>query len=119
MYGHGGSDFYSMWNFVEKIKGNPEADTIDVYEALNMGLPGILGYQSVLKGGVPVEIPDFRDPAQREAFRNDTACTNPEKAGDMLIPSYSKGNPQIPQSTYDAIAQRWNERVEATGGKKV
>ena len=43
MYGHGGSDFYSMWNFVEKIKGNPEADTIDVYEALNMGLPGILG----------------------------------------------------------------------------
>ena len=119
MYGHGGSDFYSMWNFVEKIKGNPEADTIDVYEALNMGLPGILGYQSVLKGGVPVDIPDFRDPAQREAFRNDTACTNPEKAGDMLIPSYSKGNPQIPQSTYDAIAQRWNQRVEATGGKKV
>jgi hypothetical protein len=108
-----------MWNFVEKIKGNPEADTIDVYEALNMGLPGILGYQSVLNGGVPVEIPDFRDPAQREGFRNDTACTNPEKAGDMLIPSYSKGNPQIPQSTYDAIAQRWNERVEATGGKKV
>jgi hypothetical protein len=37
----------------------------------------------------------------------------------MLIPSYSKGNPQIPQSTYDAIAQRWDERVKATGGKKV
>lgn len=29
-FGHGGSDFYTMYHFVEKIKGNPDADTIDV-----------------------------------------------------------------------------------------
>lgn len=40
-YGHGGSDFYTMYNFVEKILGNSEADVIDVYEALDMFLPGL------------------------------------------------------------------------------
>lgn len=39
--GHGGSDFYSMWHFIEKLRGNQEADTIDVYEALDMCLPGL------------------------------------------------------------------------------
>ena len=32
-FGHGGSDFYSMYNFVEKILGDKNADVIDVYEA--------------------------------------------------------------------------------------
>ena len=40
-FAHGGSDFYSMYHFIEKIKGNPDADTIDVYEALDMFLPGM------------------------------------------------------------------------------
>ena len=34
-FGHGGSDFYCMYHFVEKIQGNPEADVIGVYEALD------------------------------------------------------------------------------------
>lgn len=106
-FGHGGSDYYTMWNFVEKIKGNPAADTIDVYEALDMGLPGILGYRSVLNGGVPVAIPNFRNVEEREAYRNDTECTIPEKAGDMWVPSYSKGVPDIPQETYDRIRETW------------
>lgn len=33
MAGHGGSDYWTMWNFVERIKGNKDTDVIDVYEA--------------------------------------------------------------------------------------
>ena len=47
-FGHGGSDYYSMYNFVEKIRGNENADIIDVYEALDMYLPGMFAYRSVL-----------------------------------------------------------------------
>ena len=112
-YGHGGSDYYSMWNFVEKIKGNKDADTIDVYEALDMGLPGIFAYQSILMGGIPVEIPDFRNKLVREQYRYDTTCTNPEKAGDMLIPSYSKCDLIVPDEVYKAAADKWNQKAAA------
>ena len=36
-------------------------------------------------------------------------CTDPEVAGDMLIPSYSKGNPDIPDSTYERIRKMWDQ----------
>lgn len=111
-YGHDGSDYYVMWNFIEKIRGKEDAETVDVYEALDMGLPGLLAYTSIRNGGVPVAIPNFRHPLEREAYRYDTTCTNPAKAGAMYVPSYSKGNPIVPQATYDRIAQLWKESLE-------
>lgn len=117
IFGHGGSDYYSMWNFVEKIKGNPKADIVDVYEALDMGFTGLLGYESVLKGGIPIDIPNFRNPLERENYRYDTKCTDPEKAGNMVIPSYSKGNPTIPQDIYDRIAEEWEKYKKAEENK--
>lgn len=110
-FGHGNSDFYTMYNAVEKIKGNEDADIIDIYEALDMFLPGMFAYRSVLNGGIPMAIPDFRDPAVREQYRNDTACTDPKVAGDMLIPSYSKGNPDIPDSVYEEHQRTWKPRA--------
>lgn len=103
-FGHETSDYYIMYYMVQKIRGNRTADVIDVYEAMDMFLPGIFAYRSVLAGGIPMDIPDFRDPAVREQYRNDTQCTDPRLAGDQLIPSYSKGNPQIDQSVYDYLA---------------
>jgi hypothetical protein len=38
-----------------------------------MTLPGLLGHRSSLNGSVPMDIPDFRDPAQRDSWRSDTA----------------------------------------------
>ena len=111
-FGHGGSDYYSMYNFVEKILGNPEADTIDVYEAMDMFLPGLFAYRSVLAGGIPMEIPNLRLPDVREKYRNDTACTDPKVAGDMLQPSYSKGNPDIPPQTYAVMRQKWLDELK-------
>lgn len=99
-FGHGGSDFYSLHNFVEKLKGNPDAEIIDVYEAMDMFLPGLLGYRSILKGNIPMEIPDMRCREARDQYRYDTACVDPAVAGEMLLPSYSKGNPDIPDSVY-------------------
>lgn len=106
-FGHGGSDFYSMYHFVEKINGNKDADTIDVYEALDMFLPGMFAYRSILKGGIPMEIPNLRDKAIREQWRNDTACTDPKVAGDMLLPTFSKGTPDIDDGVYEHMKQLW------------
>lgn len=108
-FGHGSSDFYTMYNFIEKILGNQDTDVIDVYQAVDMFLPGLFAYRSVLQGGVPVDIPDLRDPLARELLRNDTACTDPQVAGDQLLPSYSKGNPEIPSELYAKIHARWLE----------
>lgn len=115
-FGHGGSDFYSMWHFAEKILGNDGADVIDVYEALDMFLPGMFAYRSVLNGGIPMEIPNLRNKEEREKWRNDTACTNPEAAGDMLWPCFSKGNPDIPDEVYENVYKKWRKEFEENTG---
>lgn len=111
-FGHGGSDFYSMYYFVEKVLGNKDADTIDVYEALDMFLPGMFAYRSILDGGVPKQIPNLRDKNERQKWRNDTACTDPEAAGDMLLPTFSKGTPQIDKGVYDYMKELWEKECE-------
>ena len=105
-FDHGGGDSYLLYNACEAVKGNRQADIIDVYEALDMFLPGLFAYFSVLDGGKPQAVPDLRNKAQREIWRKDTRCTDPEAAGDQLIPSYSKGNPEIPQSVYEGMKQK-------------
>ena len=108
-FGHGGSDFYSMWHFVEKINGNPDADIIDVYEAVDMFLPGLFAYKSILAGGVPMDIPNLRNKAERELWRNDTACTDPKTAGDMLFPIQKGGTPDIDKGVYEHIGKLWEK----------
>ena len=90
---HGGSDFYPTHFFIEKILGNKYAErySIDVYKAVDMCICGILAYRSILNGNTPVKVPDLRDPAQRDAYRNDHACTFAYEAGDQLLPNNSKG----------------------------
>lgn len=68
---HGGSDFYATHLFIEKILGREEGIhySIDVYRAVDMGICGILAYRSILAGGVPVKVPDLRNPEERDAYR--------------------------------------------------
>ena len=106
-FGHGNSDFYTMYNFVRKIQGIEDADVIDVYEACDMYLPGVFAYRSILAGGIPMDIPDLRNPEVREQYRNDTACTIPEVAGDQLLPTSAKGTPSIPKEVYDEQKKIW------------
>ena len=115
-FGHAGSDFFSMYNFIRKIQGEKDADIIDVYEALDMAFAGIFAYRSCLKGGIPMEIPNFRIKEVREKYRNDTMCTDPKVAGDQLIPSYSKGNPEIPDEIYENQKKLWEDAFNAKDG---
>ena len=110
--GHGGSDFYSMYNFVEKILGNPDTDVIDVYEAMDMYLPGIFAYRSILKGSIPMAIPNLRNKEERDQYRNDTMCTDPKVAGDQLLPTCSTGTPEIGQEVYQRQYDLWKEWYE-------
>ena len=115
-FGHGGSDFFSMYYFIKKILGDEDADTIDVYEALDMFLPGLFAYRSVMAGGIPMELPNLRDQAERDKWRHDTTCTDPKAAGDMLLPTFSKGTPEIPQEVYDRMGRLWDEECGKTEG---
>ena len=94
-----------------KIRGNKEADIIDVYEAMDMFLPGMFAYRSVLQGGVPLEVPNLRDKTVRDQYREDTMCTDPKVAGDMLIPVFSKGNPDIPDVVYENMKRLWDKKA--------
>ncbi len=106
--GHGGSDFYTVHFFIEKILGRPDGKwAIDVYSAIDMGLCGILAWRSVLAGNVPMAIPNFRNPEEREAWRNDNACTNPDIAGDDLLPVSSFEMPEFDSGIYAKLRNQW------------
>lgn len=106
-FGHGGSDYYCMDEFIKKINNDPNADTIDVYEALDMFLPGLFAFRSILDGGKSLGIPNLRNKQERDKYRNDTACTDPNVAGDMLLPTTSHGTPDIPDEIYDEVKRKW------------
>lgn len=119
VFGHGGSDYYCMYNFIEKLLGNKNADVIDVYEALDMCLPGIFAYRSILNGNIPMEIPNFRTQQARDKYRDDVMCTDPAVAGDQLIPSFSKGTPEIDPAVYETVRQDWLRRLEADANSTI
>lgn len=111
--GHNGSDFYPTHFFIEKILGRPDGEwSIDVYQAVSMGICGLLAYRSILNGNHAVEIPDFRIPSERDLYRRDNACTNPKIAGDQLLPRSSFGNPDIPDAVYDKVREDWLKSLE-------
>ncbi len=114
--GHGGSDYYALHNFIKKINGE-EADTIDIYEALDMFLPGLFAYKSILKGNCLMKIPDFRDKQIRENYRYDTTCSDIKVAKDMYVYPYSKGKIEVPQETYKQIKEQYLKKF-SKGGKK-
>jgi predicted dehydrogenase len=115
-YGHGGSDYISMYNFIEKILGNKDADTIDVYEAMDMFLPGLFAYRSILADGAPMEIPNLRDKNERKKWKNDTACTDAAVAGDMLLPPSKNGWADIPKEVFERQKQLFEEDKTSTTG---
>lgn len=113
---HGGADFYAPYFFIQKILGKPDGEkwAIDVYQALDMSIPGILAWRSALNGNVPVKVPNLRNPEERDAYRNDHACTTPEVAGDQLLPSTTH-NVTIPQETFDRIKYLWENKLDVNG----
>ncbi len=57
--GHGGGDYFEVREFVDCIV-NDTKPPVDVYDALDMTVPGLVSEESINRGGVPMPVPDFR-----------------------------------------------------------
>lgn len=81
-----------------------------MYTAVDMGICGILAYRSILNGNMPVKVPNLRNKEERDAFRNDHACTNPEVAGDQLLPVTTLYDTNsVPDEVFEHTRQLWLE----------
>ena len=56
---HGGADFYPIMHFVDAIL-NDTTPLMDVYKAVETAAPAIKAAESARKGGILLEVPDFR-----------------------------------------------------------
>ncbi len=68
--GHGGGDFFVLYYFARHILFDKPA-FFDIYTAADVTLPGILAYRSCCENGAPYDVPDFRQQADRDAWRDD------------------------------------------------
>ncbi len=68
--GHGGGDFFVVREFLDAIRsGKPHA--FDVYFSTAMASVAILAHRSLMQGGTPYDIPDFRKEEDRKKYEND------------------------------------------------
>ena len=85
--GHGGGDYFMNKNFVDAIRSGISPEYFDVYDASLMSAVAILSWRSALEGGIPIEIPDFRDKAARSKFKDDYATPFPNDKGWPMLPT--------------------------------
>ena len=111
-FGHGGSDYHCLYQAIEYVNGNKDADVIDVYEAVDMWLPGMFAYFSAQDGCVPKAIPNLRNPEEREPYRGDRRCSDPKAAGDQLFTPYTRGEVEIPDEVYAKQREEWLRRLK-------
>ena len=70
--GHGGSDYYVADTFATCIREGIQPE-FDVYFAVTLSAVAILAHRSILNGGIPYDIPDFRREEDRVKYENDYA----------------------------------------------
>lgn len=83
--GHGGGDFWTVYNFVEYVLNDVEP-FFDVYRGCCMSAVAILGWRSCLENGKVYAIPDFKDKARRDAWRHDDLTPFPDENGNVTLP---------------------------------
>ncbi|MBR5528656.1 MAG: Gfo/Idh/MocA family oxidoreductase [Clostridia bacterium] len=70
--GHGGGDYLTARMFVECIReGKQPPHPFDIHSAVAMSSTAILAHRSMLEGGKPYDIPDFRLEECRKQYEND------------------------------------------------
>lgn len=70
--GHGGSDYLTARMFLECIReGKQPGHPFDLHSAIAMSSVGILAHRSMLEGGKPYDIPDFRREEDCKQYEND------------------------------------------------
>ena len=55
-----GGDYFEIREFVDSIIQDTKPP-IDVYETLDMTVPGLISEASINQGGIPLPVPDFRE----------------------------------------------------------
>ncbi|MBE5734039.1 MAG: hypothetical protein E7347_03200 [Clostridiales bacterium] len=70
--GHAGGDFLAPRFFLDCLKAKKQPPfPFDVYSAVTMASVAIFAHRSVLNGGMPFDIPDFKLESERKKFEND------------------------------------------------
>ncbi|MEC8931230.1 MAG: Gfo/Idh/MocA family oxidoreductase [Candidatus Latescibacterota bacterium] len=88
--GHGGGDFWTPFHFAQAIRsGKPPF--LDVYRGVAMSSVGIVAWRSALEEGAPLDMPDFRDEANRSAYEADHWSPWPQDAGPDQPPPSIRG----------------------------
>ena len=68
---HDGGDFVVAREFLNCVREN-KPHPFDVYFATTMASVAILAHRSLLSGGMPYDIPDFKKEEDRKKYENDT-----------------------------------------------
>lgn len=92
--GHGGGDFLVIREFFRCIRENVRP-VFDEYFSTAMASVAILSHRSLMAGGVPYDIPDFRLEAARTAYENDRETPFYGSDGsEPTVPCSSRGSMQ-------------------------
>ncbi len=75
--GHGGGDFWVMYNFMKYLRYDEEP-YFTVYRSVDLSATAIMGYRSALTEGQPFDIPDFSKKEIRKQYENDTFAPFPD-----------------------------------------
>jgi predicted dehydrogenase len=100
--GHGGGDFWTLYYFARQIFTGAKAP-FDIYSACDVTIPGILAYRSSLEDGQPYAVPDFRNKAEREPYRND----------DWKQPAYDYQHGVFPAGADTGITRQFAATMKA------
>jgi len=97
---HGGSDFITTHTFLRAAQGRC-ASPIDAFRATDMSMPGLLAYRSIVDGNVPYDVPDLREKADRDRWRDDHWGVGPLHGAAGVAPrSCSYPVDEIPDETF-------------------
>lgn len=97
--GHGGGDFIVIREFFNCIRTG-KRPIMDEYFATTMASVAMLSHRSMLEGGVPYDIPDFRKEEDRVKYENDTLSPFYGSDGSMpTIPCESHASKHTPEES--------------------
>ena len=115
-HGHGGGDFFAIYNFVKALENGTEPYW-NVYRATAMASCAILGWRSILNGSMGFEVPDFRREEDKCRYEYDDATPFPDENGHVNSPCSSQ--PYEPSAEDIAAAMKdWEETGVAVSVKK-
>lgn len=90
--GHGGSDYLVVREFVDCVN-NKKRPKLDIYFAVYMAEVAILAHKSLLKKGIPFDIPDLSLESERKLYGNDNFTPFVDcKDKNNIIPCCSNEN---------------------------